>query len=134
SPDTPRAQTRKSGGDGNAQSAVFEILPDGVVNTLWRSREEMVFSLLPHDSRLLFSTGAKGRIYSLEGPRNTTLLVESSEEQTTRLLAVGDRLYATSANIGKLFRVGDALSTTGTYESTVKDTDAVSSWGKLSWR
>src|SRR5437773_8817234 len=131
---TPRAQTRRTATDANAQSAVFEILPDGVVNTLWRSRDEMVFSVLPYDGKLLFSTGAKGRIYSVEGPKNTTLLLESTEEQTTRLIQAGNRLYAASANIGKLFRIGDALATSGTYESTVKDTDAVSSWGKLAWR
>lgn len=130
--DTPRAQTRRT--DGNAQSVVLEILPDGVVNTLWRSREEMVFSVLPHDGKLLFSTGAKGRIYSMEGVRNTTLLLESTEEQTTRLLEVGNRIYAASANIGKLFRIGDALAASGSYESTVKDTDAVSSWGKIAWK
>src|SRR5438093_4016190 len=131
---TPRAQTRRTATDANAQSAVFEILPDGVVNTLWRSRDEMVYSVLPYDGKLLVSTGAKGRIYSVEGPRNTTLLLESTEEQTTRLIQAENRLYAASANIGKLFRVGDALATSGTYESTVKDTDAVSAWGKLSWR
>jgi hypothetical protein len=134
SPDTPHSQTRRSGSDGNSQSAILEILPDGVVNTIWRSREEMAFSLLPHDGKLLFSTGTKGRIYSLDGPRNVTLLVESSEEQTTRLLATGNRLYAATANIGKLFRVGDTLSTSGTYESNIKDTDSISSWGKVSWR
>jgi hypothetical protein len=130
--DTPRAVTRRA--DGTSQSVVLEILPDGVVNTLWRSREEMVFSVLPHDGKLLFSTGAKGRIYSIEGSRNTTLQLESTEEQTTRLLAVGNRIYAASANIGKLFRIGDTLATSGTYESTVRDTDAVSTWGKLSWK
>src|SRR5438094_1097441 len=131
---TPRAQTRRTATDANAQSAVFEILPDGVVNTLWRSRDEMVFSVLPHDGKLLFSTGAKGRIYSVEGPRNTTLLLESTEEQTTRLVQAGNQLYAASANIGKLFRIGNTLATSGTYESSIKDTDAVSSWGKLTWR
>src|SRR5437016_2903240 len=105
---TPRSQTRRS--DGNAQSAVLEILPDGVVNTLWRSRDEMVFSVLPYEGKLFFSTGTKGRVYSLEGPKNTTLLLESTEEQTTRLFAVGNRLYAASANIGKLFRIGHALA------------------------
>jgi hypothetical protein len=134
SADTPRSQTRRSGTDANAQSAVLEIQPDGVVNTLWRSHDEMVFSVLPRDGKLLFSTGAKGRIYSLDGPRNVTLLVESTEEQTTRLLVAGDRLYAASANIAKLFRLGDSLAATGTYESTVKDTDSISSWGKLSWK
>src|SRR3989440_11850540 len=94
----------------------------------------MVYSVLPHDGKILFSTGAKGRIYSLEGPRNTTLLLESTEEQTTRLLAVGNRMYATSSNLGKLFRIGDTLAASGTYESTVKDTDSVSAWGKVSWK
>src|SRR5262245_53261766 len=134
SADTPRAQTRRSGNDANAQSAVLEILPDGVVNTLWRSRDEMVFSVLPHDGKLLFSTGANGRIYSLEGPKNTTLLLESTEEQTTRLFEAGNRLYAASANVRKLFRVSDTLATSGTYESIVKDTDSISTWGKLSWK
>jgi len=134
SSDTPRSQTRKGGSDANSQSTVLEILPDGVVNTIWRSRDEMVFSVLPRDGKLLFSTGTKGRIYSLEGPKSTTLLLESTEEQTTRLLDVGNRIYATSSNVGKLFRIGDALATSGTYESTVKDTDSVSSWGKVSWK
>src|SRR5438552_2313686 len=131
---TPRAQTRRTATDANAQSAVFEILPDGVVNTLWRSRDEMVFSVLPYDGKLLFSTGAKGRIYSVAGSRNTTLLLESTEEQTTRLIQAGNQLYAASSNIGKLFRIGDTSATSGTYESSVKDTEAVSSWGKLTWR
>src|SRR5215831_11337171 len=134
SSDTPRSQTRKGGSDANSQSTVLEILPDGVVNTIWRSRDEMVFSVLPRDGKLLFSTGTKGRIYSLEGPKSTTLLLESTEEETTRLLDVGNRIYAASSNVGKLFRIGDALATSGTYESNVKDTDSVSSWGKVSWK
>ena len=132
SPDTPRAQTRRS--DGNAQSVVLEILPDGIVNTLWRSREETVFAVLPHAGKILFSTGAKGRIYTMDGARSATLLLESTEEQTTRLVEVGDRVYAASANVGKLFSIGDALARSGTYESNVKDTDAISSWGKLLWK
>jgi len=134
SADTPRTQTRRTGTDANSQSAVLEIMPDGGVNTLWRSREEMVFAVLPHDGKLLFSTGAKGRIYSLDGPRNTTLLLESTEQQTTSLLAVGNRVYAASSNIGKLFRIGDTPATSGSYESNVKDTDSVATWGKVSWK
>src|SRR5205823_962992 len=96
-------------------------------------RDEMVLSVLPHDGKVLFSTGAKGRIYSIDGPRNSTLLLETTEEQTTRLMEVGTRVYAATSNVGKLFRIGDQLAASGTYESTVKDTDSVSTWGKLSW-
>src|SRR5579884_179046 len=74
--------------DASAQSIILEIQPDGVVNTIWRSSDEMVFSLLPRDNDLLFSTGTKGRVYSLSltNARNVTLLAESSEEQTTKLI------------------------------------------------
>ena len=86
----------------------------------------MVYSLLPRGGKVLFSTGSKGRIYSYDGPRSTTLLLESTEEQTTRLLEANNRVYAASANSGKLFSMADALAATGTYDSTVRDTDAIS--------
>jgi sugar lactone lactonase YvrE len=131
---TSRPVSRRSSADAGAQSTILEIHPDGTVNTIWRSRDEMVFSLLPRGNRLLFSTGAKGRIYSLDDSRHTTLLVESTEEQTTRLVQAGNRVYAASSNIGKLFSLADDVAASGTYESIVRDTDAVSSWGKLSWK
>jgi hypothetical protein len=125
---------RSSSPDGNAQSVILKIQPDGTVSTVWRSRDEMVFSLLPRGDKLLFSTGTKGRIYSLENSHDTTLVLESTEEQTTRLLEVGHRVYAATSNVGKLFSMGDALATSGSYESIVRDTDAISAWGKVSWQ
>ena len=125
------ASSSRSNADSMTQTAILEVLPDGVVNTIWRSSSEMVFALLPRGDRLLFSTGSKGRIYSFQKPRFTTLLVESTEEQTTALLQVGNKVYAASSNVGRLFNLGDALATTGTYESSVRDTEAISSWGKV---
>jgi hypothetical protein len=128
------AVARRSSGTGSAQSVILEVLPNGEVNTLWRLRDEMVYSILPRAGRLLFSTGTKGRIYSIDDSRNTTLLVESTEEQTTRLIEVGNRVYSTSSNAGKLFQLSDATAASGTYESIVRDTNAISSWGKMSWK
>jgi hypothetical protein len=125
------ASSSRSNADSMTQTAILEVLPDGVVNTIWRSSSEMVFALLPRGDRLLFSTGSKGRIYSFQKPRFTTLLVESTEEQTTTLLQVGNKVYAASSNMGRLFNLGDALAATGTYESSVRDTEAISSWGKV---
>ena len=127
--------SRRSPPTGSAQSIVLEVLPNnGPVNTLWRLRDELIYSILPHGAKLLFSTGTKGRIYSIDNARNTTLLVESTEEQTTRLIEVGNRVYATSANAGKLFLLSDSVATSGTYESIVRDTNAVSTWGTMSWK
>lgn len=128
---SPTPSGARPASDTNAQTAILEVLPDGVVNTIWRSNSEMVYALLPRGDRLLFSTGSKGRIYSFQKPRYTTLLVESTEEQTTSLIQTGDRVYAATSNSGKLFRLGDALSTSGTYESSVRDTEAISTWGKI---
>lgn len=132
-PNASRSEPRRSSESSN-QSVIVEIQPDGVVNTLWRSRDEMVFSLLPRRDKILFSTGTKGRIYALNTPRNATLLVESTEEQTTRLIESGNRVIAASSNAGKIMAMTDALSPTGTYESPVKDTDSISSWGKMTWK
>ena len=130
---SPASSTRANS-DRTAQSAILEVLPDGVVNTIWRSSSEMVYALLPQGNRLLFSTGSKGRIYSFEKPRYTTLLVESTEEETTTLLQAGNRVYAASANSGKLFGLGNSVVASGSYESSVHDTEAVSTWGKLAWK
>jgi sugar lactone lactonase YvrE len=128
------SSSSKPDSKGSAQSAILEVLPNGTVNTIWRSSSEMVYSLLPRGDRLLFSTGTKGRIYSFQKPRNTTLLVESTEEHTTSLIQVANRVFAASSNAGKLFGVGDAIATSGSYESKVQDTDSISSWGKISWK
>jgi hypothetical protein len=131
-PGTPsNAAPSRSNAEGAAQTAILEVLPDGIVNTIWRSSSEMVYALLPRGDRLLFSTGTKGRIYSFQKPRYTTLLVETTEEQTTNLVQAGNRVYAATSNAGKLFSLGDALAQTGTYESKVRDTDAISTWGKV---
>jgi hypothetical protein len=130
----PPSTSSRSNSDSMTQTAILEVLPNGVVNTIWRSSSEMVFALLPRGDRLLFSTGSKGRIYSFQKPRSTTLLVESTEEQTTNLLQVGNRVYAASSNVGKLFGLGDALATSGTYESSVRDTEAISTWGKVAFK
>jgi hypothetical protein len=131
SPSSSSSTSSRSNTDATTQSAILEVLPDGIVNTIWRSNSEMVFALLPRGDRLLFSTGTKGRIYSFQKPRSTTLLVESTEEQTTTLLQVGNRVYAASSNTGKLFSLSDTLATSGTYESSVRDTEAISTWGKV---
>jgi hypothetical protein len=135
SPSAPSSPSSgRSNSEKNAQTAILEVLPDGTVNTIWRSSSEMVYALLPRGDRLLFSTGSKGRIYSFQKPRYTTLLVESTEEQTTNLVQAGNRVYAASANAGKLFSLGDTLASSGSYESSVHDTEAISTWGKLAWK
>jgi len=120
-------------GTGTPRSRILEVLPSGAVASVWESGSEMVFSVLHSGERLFFSTGTRGRVYVLGASRRPTLLVESTEEQTTRLFGARGRFLAVSSNRGKLWELGEGGRTRGVYESAVRDTGAISTWGKASW-
>lgn len=122
-------------GEGRGiKSALYRVSPDGSVDTLWNSARENVFDLLPSGNRLLFSTDEKGRIYELTPDRRASLVTETDEEETTRLIPYDKFVLATTANLGKVFRVGTQPADTGFYESVVRDTGGISSWGKIHWQ
>ena len=119
---------------GVTRSAIYRIAPDGSVEEMWSSERESVYGILPAAEGLLFSTDERGRVYQLNAEKQTTLLVETEEEQTTRLLRRGSDVLVATSNFGKLFRLGTTPDKHGSYESPVQDTGRISRWGKLSWR
>lgn len=134
SPSPPaRSPTSGNGADGALRSRILEVLPSGAVRPVWESDTEMVFSLLHVGEALYFSTGTKGRIYVVDDSLQPGLIVESGDEETTRLLRSGDRILATASNRGRLWELGGADQSRGTYVSEVRDTGAISAWGRLSW-
>lgn len=118
-----------------AKSSVFRILPDGGNEMLWSSGDTIGFTmkLLPNGN-VLVGTGTKGRIYSISPDRSQTLLIQSLDEQTTAIFAVGDNLFAASSNLGRLYRIGNTSVSEGSYISTVRDTKFAGQWGALHWR
>jgi hypothetical protein len=118
-----------------AKSSVFRILPDGGNEMLWSSNDIIGFAmkLLPNGN-ILVGTGAKGRIYSIGTDQSQTLLIQSLEEQTSAIFAVGDNLFAASTNLGRLYRIGNQSVSEGSYISTVRDTKFAGQWGALHWR
>jgi sugar lactone lactonase YvrE len=129
------SQGQSRGRTDGARSALFRILPDGGSDVLWRSNDTVGFGLKPlADGRVLVGTGSKGRIYQVGADRSHTLLIQSPEDQTSTLLAVGENLYATSSNLGRLYRIGRDSVTEGTYVSPVRDTKFAGQWGVITWR
>ncbi len=118
-----------------AKSSVFRILPDGGNELLWSSNDTIGFTmkLLPNGS-ILVGTGTKGRIYSISTDRSQTLFIQSLDEQTSAIFAVGDNLFAASSNLGRLYRIGNTSVSEGSYISTVRDTKFAGQWGALHWR
>jgi sugar lactone lactonase YvrE len=137
SPDLSGAFNQSSGrrkAEG-ARSAVFRIAPDGGNEVCWRSSDSVGFGLRPlPDGRVLVGTGTKGRIYQIAQDRSYTLLIQSPEDQTSTIFAIGDNLYATSSNLGRLYRIGRESVSEGTYVSPVRDTRFAGHWGVINWR
>src|SRR5262245_39113597 len=131
-PPSGRGPRRDSGG---LKSGIFRVAPDNSVETLWTSDSETIYGLhLRPDSNLLFSTGNKGRIYQLKPDRKFNLLLETTEEQTTRLVPASNDTFACTSNLAKIYRLGSVVNTQGSYESEVKDAQGVATWGSLRWR
>ena len=65
------------------------------------------------NGNLFVGTGSKGRIYLIAPDRSQTLLVQSPEDQTSSLIAVGETLYAASSNLGRWEQGRKLLETVG---------------------
>jgi len=116
------------------KSAIYRINPDNTVDTLWSSKEENVYDILPEqDGRIYFATDDSGRIYRLSKDLKLTLVAQTNEAEATRLLDWKGSLLAATGNMGKIYRMGPS-GARGTYESPVFDAGSVARWGKLRWQ
>jgi hypothetical protein len=131
-----KSAAAKTGARG-AKGAIYRILPDGLWDTLWESFDDTPYDVaLSADGSLLVATGNKGKIFRVAGdPPQATLVGRAPAQQITRLLAApkGDLYYVTS-NPGKLLRLSSGHAERGTYESEVRDTQTVSTWGTINWK
>ena len=125
---------RVSGTASGKRLEIYRIGRSGGVETLYSSDSALAYDLLiRNDGNLLVATGDKGRIFSVSPKRFVTLLVESGEEQVTRLLERRGRLFAATSNLGKGFELKTRPSEKGVYESRVFDAGMVASWGTIQW-
>src|ERR1019366_7809545 len=115
------------------KSAIYRINADNTVETLWSSKEENVYDILPAPDGLYFGTDVNGRIYQLTADRKLTLLTQTNESEVIRLLQGRGAILAATGNTGKIYRLGPPASK-GTYESPVFDAGGVARWGRLRWQ
>lgn len=135
----PGATTRGLNGLLRPQSRgeLIRISPNSMAETLWKSNSQSAYGLALLKGKLLFSTDSNGRIFELDPTpygENLTLLAETHESMSNRLLVEGGSLYAATSNVAKLFRMGATVGREGSYKSHVEDTKFISRWGVISWR
>jgi hypothetical protein len=119
---------------GGAKGALLRILPSGEVDTLWTSTEDAPHALALSPDGVLVGTGNKGKLYRVRNDRSWSMVTALPAEQVTALLRLksGNLALATS-NPGRVFALEAAPGTRGTLVAKPKDTDTVSSWGRLRW-
>jgi len=124
------------GAGANGGSDVYKIAPDGSPSRIWTSHEDIVYALaFDAHGRLLAGTGNRGHIFALTGEDEFSDLLKAPASQITGFAAApGGALYASSSNLGKLFILGPAPETEGTYESDVFDAKIFSRWGRAEFR
>jgi hypothetical protein len=123
---------------GIERSALYRILPDNTVETLWTSKEENIYDIVAEaGGTLTFLTDARGRVYRLDPrpdrTRDALLVTQTNEADVTRLAASPRGLLVAAGNVGKMLRLDASASNSGWFESPVHDSGAVARWGRLSW-
>jgi sugar lactone lactonase YvrE len=119
---------------GTAKGAVLRLAPSGEVDTLWSSADDVPQALVFTAEGVLVGTGNKGKLYQIRNDRTWSMVSAFPSEQVTALVrrAGGGAALATS-NPGRLYTVEAAAGERGTFTSKPKDTETVSSWGRVSW-
>ncbi len=130
-PPPPPAATEATGVE---KSAIYRINPDNTVDTLWSSKEENVYDILPApNGGLYFGTDVSARVYGLTADHKLTLLAQTNDAEAVRLLNINNSILVATANTGKLYKLG-AAGIKGTYESPVFDAGGAARWGQLHWQ
>ena len=132
----PMAATATTGTRGGAAGAVYRVLPDGLWDEIWTPQEDAPYDLaIEPDGSLLVATGPKGKLFRLNGdPIRSVLLTRVPAQHATLITRAGERTLIATANPGLLIDLSQSHSTSGSYESDVKDARFVSTWGVISWK
>src|SRR4029077_15424069 len=104
-------------------SEVYRIAPDGSPSRIWNSREDIVYALaFDQRGRLLAGTGNRGHVFAIRGEDEFTDLLKASATQVTAFASAPQGgLYASTSNLGKVFRLSATPESEGSYESDVFD-------------
>ncbi len=131
----PTVASGPSASTSGLKGAVYRISPQGSVERLWGSSEDTPLSLkLETDDRIMVGTGKDGRIFLVHQDKTSSLLARVEADQVTSIYSPDGRsTYFATANPARVYRLASERRTEGIYYSPVKDTNAVSSMGRIRW-
>ncbi|MFZ0784258.1 MAG: hypothetical protein WA369_00375 [Candidatus Acidiferrales bacterium] len=114
---------------------VVKIAPDGSPDTIWTSRDDLVFAMgLPPTGKILLGTGNEGSVVQLEDNDIYANVARAESSQVTGFAVAPDgRVFVATANPGKVFTLGPGYAINGSFESDAFDAKIFSHWGRITW-
>lgn len=115
--------------------ALFRISRDGIAKKIWNSDEDMIYCLYwdSDEQRIVFGTGNKGRIFTVDKEEKASLLLQKNSEQVNFIQAQRSKVYVLENNPSVLSIYYPEQSYDGEYTSRVYDAEILSSWGLAEW-
>jgi sugar lactone lactonase YvrE len=133
-PMTGAAPEAAPGASTSPRGAVLRLRPDGDVDTLWTSTEDVPHSLAVVSGAVLVGTGDKGKVYRVRSAGEWTLVAALPAAQVTALArGAGDSAVVVTSNPARVYVLDAKAAATGTFVSKVKDAEAAARWGRVSW-
>ncbi len=131
----PAAAVPAVGPGGRDGGALYRVTPDGLAKSLWSSEDEMIYTLLWREDqrKVLFGTGGKGRIYSVDAEERVALLLQKSSEQVYQLVPLDSKIYVLANNPCYFGLLLTEQRFAGEYVSPVLDARAPAAWGRVVW-
>ena len=116
-------------------SALYRIAPDGVAKKLWSSEDELIYSVAwkGDEEAILFGTGGKGRLYSIDRDEKVSLLLQEDSEQVFLLASSEGRIVMAANNPAYLGVLREERRASGEYLSSALDAKMPALWGKIEW-
>lgn len=131
----PAAAAPTPGPGDRDGGALYRVSADGLAKKLWSSEDEMIYSILWREDgkRVLFGTGSKGRVYSVDAEERVALLLQRSSEQVYALVPLDSKIYVLANNPCYFGLLLPEQRLAGEYTSPVLDAGTPASWGRLVW-
>jgi sugar lactone lactonase YvrE len=132
-PPPPPSVAAPAGVSGGSE--VYRIDPSGNPQRVWSNAQDVVYTIAFDGSgRALLGAGNKGNVFRIESPSQyTALLTVPSTQITAFQMARDGRIYAATANVGKVYEIGPGFEHDGTIESDVFDASMYTTWGRLTF-
>lgn len=118
---------------GPPKGALLRLRPTGEVDTLWSSPDDVPHAAALTEGGVLVGTGNKGKVYRVGADGRWALVATLPAEQVTALAAATEGVVLVTSNPSRVHALGASASRQGTFVSRPRDTEVVSSWGRLAW-